>query len=65
MHGKFPQILTDKLLGTEATRLYNDAQQMIEKIIAEKWFTAEAVIGFGRPKVIMRIASSYKPIKVK
>ncbi|MCC6309146.1 MAG: methionine synthase, partial [Chitinophagaceae bacterium] len=50
MHGKFPQILTDKLLGAEATRLYNDAQQMIEKIIAEKWFTAEAVIGFWQAK---------------
>ena len=50
MHGKFPQILTDKLLGAEATRLYNDAQQMIEKIIAEKWFTAESVIGFWQAK---------------
>lgn len=46
MHGKFPQILSDKLLGTEATRLYNDANKMIEKIVAEKWFTASAVIGF-------------------
>ncbi len=46
MPGRFPEVLTDKIFGTEATRLYNDAQKMIEKIVAEKWFRAEGVIGF-------------------
>ncbi|MDB5250833.1 MAG: metH [Flaviaesturariibacter sp.] len=46
MPGRFPDVLTDPIFGTEATRLYNDAQKMVERIVAEKWFTAEAVIGF-------------------
>ena len=46
MPGKFPAILEDKNFGTEATRLYNDAKVLLEKIVKEKWFTAEGVIGF-------------------
>jgi len=46
MHGKFPQILSDAVVGKEATKLYNDAQALLKKIIDEKWFTADAVIGF-------------------
>jgi 5-methyltetrahydrofolate--homocysteine methyltransferase len=43
--GKFPKILSDKIVGVEATRLYNDAQIMLSKIINEKWFTAKGVYG--------------------
>ncbi len=43
--GKFPRILEDEVIGKEATKLYHDAQAMLEKIIAEKWFTARGVIG--------------------
>lgn len=46
MHGKFPQILKDKVIGTEATKLYNDANALLDKLIAEKWLTAQGVIGF-------------------
>jgi 5-methyltetrahydrofolate--homocysteine methyltransferase len=46
MPGRFPEVLTDPIFGTEATRLYKDAQKMVEKIVAEKWFTADGVIGF-------------------
>src|SRR5215213_8386240 len=46
MPGRFPEVLTDKIFGTEATRLYNDAQNLVKKIVAEKWFTADGVIGF-------------------
>jgi 5-methyltetrahydrofolate--homocysteine methyltransferase len=46
MPGRFPEVLTDKIFGTEATRLYNDAQKMVERIVKEKWFTASGVIGF-------------------
>ena len=46
MHGKFPQILSDTIIGIEATRLYNDAKQLLEKIINEKWLTAQGVVGF-------------------
>jgi len=46
MGGRFPDILTDKVVGVEATRIYNDANKMIETIISEKWFSANGVIGF-------------------
>lgn len=46
MKGKFPAILTDEHVGVEATRLYNEANEMLDKIIAEKWLTAEGVAGF-------------------
>jgi 5-methyltetrahydrofolate--homocysteine methyltransferase len=46
MPGRFPEVLSDKKFGAEATRLYKDAQKLVEKIVAEKWFTANGVIGF-------------------
>ncbi len=44
--GKFPQILQDEVVGVEATKLFNDAQELLKKIIAEKMLTANAVFGF-------------------
>ncbi len=46
MPGRFPEVLSDNIFGTEATRLYNDAQKMLQQIIEEKWFDADGVIGF-------------------
>jgi 5-methyltetrahydrofolate--homocysteine methyltransferase len=46
MHGKFPQILSDEVIGKEATKLYNDAQALLKKVIDEKWLTAQGVVGF-------------------
>jgi 5-methyltetrahydrofolate--homocysteine methyltransferase len=46
MPGRFPEVLSDKIFGVEATRLYNDAQKLIEKIVGENWFSADGVIGF-------------------
>ena len=46
MHGKFPQILSDTVIGAEATKLYNDAKKLLQKVIDEKWLTAKGVIGF-------------------
>ena len=46
MHGNFPDILQDKIVGKEATKLYNDANALLDKLIAEKWLTAKGVIGF-------------------
>jgi 5-methyltetrahydrofolate--homocysteine methyltransferase len=46
MPGQFPAVLQDKIFGAEATRLFNDAQTLVEKIIKGKWFTANGVIGF-------------------
>ena len=44
--GKFPRILEDEVVGEEAKKLYADAQEMLEKIIAEDWLQARGVIGF-------------------
>ncbi|MCE2822199.1 MAG: methionine synthase [Saprospiraceae bacterium] len=43
--GKFPDILSDEVVGEEATRLFSDAQAMLRLIIDEKWLTARAVVG--------------------
>jgi len=44
--GSYPAILQDDLIGEAATNLFNDAQKMLEKLVAEKWIKARAVIGF-------------------
>ncbi|MEM6513807.1 MAG: methionine synthase [Pseudomonadota bacterium] len=45
-HGKFPDILTDQVVGEPVSQLYADAQAMLEKIIDERWLKARAVFGF-------------------
>jgi 5-methyltetrahydrofolate--homocysteine methyltransferase len=44
--GKFPKILTDEVVGLEASRLFEDAQKMLKKIIDRKMLQANAVVGF-------------------
>jgi len=44
--GKFPGILDDAVVGTEARRLFDDARGMLAKIVNEHWLQARAVIGF-------------------
>lgn len=44
--GKFPAILTDEVVGPQASELYADAQAMLDTLVAEKWLTARGVIGF-------------------
>jgi 5-methyltetrahydrofolate--homocysteine methyltransferase len=46
MPGQYPAVLSDKIFGVEAKRLFDDAQKLVEKIIKGKWFTANGVIGF-------------------
>ena len=45
LSGHYPAILTDAVVGTQASELFQDAQAMMDKIVAEKWLTARAVIG--------------------
>ena len=45
MKGRFPDILNNPATGEAARRLYDDAQVMLDKLIAEKWITAAGVIG--------------------
>ncbi len=46
MHGSFPEILSDEVVGTEATKLYNDANALLDQMIAGKWLNARGVVGF-------------------
>ena len=44
--GRFPHILEDEIVGEAARDLYRDARTLLDRIVAEKWFTAKGVIGF-------------------
>jgi len=46
LSGNFPAILDDAVVGEAARNLYADAQAMLRRIVAEKWLTAKAVVGF-------------------
>ncbi|MBA4007295.1 MAG: methionine synthase [Erythrobacter sp.] len=45
LHGNYPAILTDEVVGETATQLFADANEMLDRIIAEKWLTARGVAG--------------------
>jgi 5-methyltetrahydrofolate--homocysteine methyltransferase len=45
LHGKFPDILADQIVGAEATKLYKDALDMLLHISREQWLQPKAVIG--------------------
>ncbi|MDB5512737.1 MAG: methionine synthase [Enterovirga sp.] len=46
LKGRFPAILQDEAQGESARQLYEDAQAMLAKIVAERWFNPKAIIGF-------------------
>ena len=46
MHGKFPAILKDEIVGKEASKLYDDANAMLQEMVAGNWLEPKAVIGF-------------------
>ncbi|MGI1670870.1 MAG: methionine synthase [Neptuniibacter sp.] len=43
--GRYPRILTDEIIGEEATKLFDDAKEMLKKLVDEKLLTAKAVVG--------------------
>jgi 5-methyltetrahydrofolate--homocysteine methyltransferase len=43
--GKFPDILTDPVIGEAASNLYADARKMLKQIISERWLRVRAVVG--------------------
>lgn len=45
LYGKFPAILTDEIVGEQATHLFEDAQKMLSQIVSENWFTAKGILG--------------------
>ena len=44
--GKYPRILQDNVVGPEARKLLDDAQAMLKRLVAERWLSANAVVGF-------------------
>jgi len=48
LRGRYPEILKDEVVGKEATRLFNDANALLDTIVKEKWLTAKGVIGFWK-----------------
>ena len=45
LFGKYPAILTDEVVGEQATHLFADAQKMLQHIVSEKWLTAKGILG--------------------
>jgi 5-methyltetrahydrofolate--homocysteine methyltransferase len=48
--GNYPAILEDPVVGESATNLFNDAQKMLDQLVAERWVTPKATIGLWRCK---------------
>ena len=46
MAGNYPDLLDDPIIGESARSLFADATDMLDRIVAEKWFTPRAAIGF-------------------
>jgi 5-methyltetrahydrofolate--homocysteine methyltransferase len=66
--GRYPKILQDEVVGVEATKLFDDAQAMLKKIVKEKWLTANAVFGLFPANTVnsddIEIYTDEKRIKV-
>ena len=45
LHGKYPDILTDEVVGEQAQSLFQDAQEMLNQIVEDNWLTAKARFG--------------------
>ena len=52
LHGKYPDILTDEVVGEQATELFADATEMLEQLLAEKWLMAKAIYGLFEANTI-------------
>ena len=52
LHGKFPDILTDEVVGEQATIMYAEAQAMIKKIIAKQLLKPKAIFGLFEANTI-------------
>jgi 5-methyltetrahydrofolate--homocysteine methyltransferase len=46
LHGKFPQILADEVVGEHARQVFAEGEKMLERIVAERWLTANGALAF-------------------
>ncbi|MBY5950129.1 methionine synthase [Algoriphagus marincola] len=61
LSGRFPKILEDPVVGSEAKKLHADAQAMLDQIIAEKWLSAKAVFSLLPVKRVGDDATAFDP----
>ena len=70
LFGRYPAILSDDVVGAQASDLFRDAQAMLRTIIEEKWLTAKAVFGLWRANSVgddveVQLADHSDPESVK
>ncbi|MBP8822560.1 MAG: methionine synthase [Flavobacteriales bacterium] len=61
--GKYPKILTDPVVGAEASKLHADALKMLDKLVKERWFTAHGVVGIWPANAVGDDVDVYKDEK--
>ncbi|MBS1936877.1 MAG: methionine synthase [Bacteroidetes bacterium] len=61
--GKYPKILTDPVVGAEASKLHADAVKLLDRIIKERWFTAHGVVGIWPANAVGDDIEVYKDEK--
>lgn len=61
LSGKYPKILEDPIVGHEAKKLFADSQEMLDRLISEKWLTAKAVFGLFQVQRIEDDAVVFEP----
>ena len=52
LHGKYPEILTDEVVGEQATELYEDAQVILKEIIDKQLLKPKAIFGLFEANTI-------------
>jgi 5-methyltetrahydrofolate--homocysteine methyltransferase len=52
LHGRYPRILQDEIVGEEARKLFQDAQEMLNKALANNWLDVKAVFGIWQANSI-------------
>ena len=65
LNGKYPAIFDDPVKGEEAKKIYDDAQEMLDKIISEKWLQAKGVIGVFPAHAVGDSVEVFSPEKEK
>jgi 5-methyltetrahydrofolate--homocysteine methyltransferase len=65
LHGKYPNILTDEIVGEQASELFEDAKKMLHKLISEKLLEARAVLGIFEANTVNDDDIEFVPLAPK
>ncbi len=65
LHGKYPNILTDEIVGEQASELFEDAKKMLHKLISEKLLEARAVFGIFEANTVNDDDIEFVPLAPK